>query len=34
MGEWWRFDFRDWRKYRIGNIPFYWIGVNGDGGGR
>lgn len=20
--EWWHFDFRDWKKYRIGNIPF------------
>jgi D-alanyl-D-alanine dipeptidase len=20
--EWWHFDFRDWQKYRIGNIPF------------
>ncbi|MEZ6133154.1 MAG: serine hydrolase [Planctomycetaceae bacterium] len=20
--EWWHFDFRDWRKYRIGNVTF------------
>jgi len=20
--EWWHFDFKDWRLYRIGNIPF------------
>jgi len=20
--EWWHFDFRDWRSYRIGNTPF------------
>ncbi len=20
--EWWHFDFRDWKNYRIGNIPF------------
>lgn len=20
--EWWHFDYKDWRKYRIGNIPF------------
>ena len=20
--EWWHFDFKDWRSYRIGNIPF------------
>ncbi len=20
--EWWHFDFRDWRRYRIGNLPF------------
>ncbi len=21
-GEWWHFDYKDWRKYRIGNVPF------------
>ncbi len=20
--EWWHFDYKDWRKYRIGNMPF------------
>lgn len=20
--EWWHFDYKDWKKYRIGNIPF------------
>jgi D-alanyl-D-alanine dipeptidase len=20
--EWWHFDFRDWRAYAIGNVPF------------
>jgi CubicO group peptidase (beta-lactamase class C family)/D-alanyl-D-alanine dipeptidase len=20
--EWWHFDYNDWRKYRIGNVPF------------
>jgi zinc D-Ala-D-Ala dipeptidase len=20
--EWWHFDYRDWRHYRIGNVPF------------
>ena len=20
--EWWHFDYKDWRQYRIGNIPF------------
>jgi D-alanyl-D-alanine dipeptidase len=20
--EWWHFDFKDWREYRIGNLPF------------
>jgi len=20
--EWWHFDYKDWQKYRIGNIPF------------
>jgi D-alanyl-D-alanine dipeptidase len=22
QSEWWHFDYRDWRRYRIGNIPF------------
>ncbi len=21
-GEWWHYDYKDWRRYRIGNIPF------------
>ncbi len=21
-GEWWHFDFRDWREYRVMNVPF------------
>jgi CubicO group peptidase (beta-lactamase class C family)/D-alanyl-D-alanine dipeptidase len=25
--EWWHFDFKDWRKYPIGNIPFDRIGA-------
>ena len=20
--EWWHFDYKDWRRYRIGNITF------------
>jgi D-alanyl-D-alanine dipeptidase len=20
--EWWHFDYKDWREYAIGNIPF------------
>ncbi len=20
--EWWHFDYKDWRRYRIGNVPF------------
>jgi D-alanyl-D-alanine dipeptidase len=24
--EWWHFDYKDWRKYRIGNLPFEKIG--------
>jgi D-alanyl-D-alanine dipeptidase len=24
--EWWHFDYRDWKSYRIGNIPFDQIG--------
>ncbi len=27
--EWWHFDFHDWRSYRIGNVPFEKIGLNG-----
>lgn len=23
--EWWHFDFKDWQKYKIGNIPFHKI---------
>lgn len=23
--EWWHFDFKDWQKYRITNVPFYEI---------
>lgn len=21
-GEWWHYDYKDWRRYRIGNVPF------------
>ena len=24
--EWWHFDYKDWQKYRIGNVPFEDIG--------
>ena len=24
--EWWHFDYKDWQKYRIGNLPFEQIG--------
>ncbi len=24
--EWWHFDYRDWRRYRIGNTPFEQLG--------
>ena len=24
--EWWHFDYKDWQKYRIGNVPFDQIG--------
>jgi serine beta-lactamase-like protein LACTB len=24
--EWWHFDYKDWQKYRIGNVPFDRIG--------
>jgi D-alanyl-D-alanine dipeptidase len=27
-GEWWHFDFRDWRQYRILNIPFEELSVD------
>jgi len=26
--EWWHFDYKDWQKYPIGNVPFSRIGVN------
>jgi D-alanyl-D-alanine dipeptidase len=32
--EWWHFDFNNWRKYRIGAIPFNRIGTNEAGSGR
>ena len=25
--EWWHFDYRDWREYGIGNVPFEKIGA-------
>jgi zinc D-Ala-D-Ala dipeptidase len=25
--EWWHFDYRDWREYRIGNVAFEKIGL-------
>jgi len=25
--EWWHFDYRDWRSYRIGNVAFEQIGL-------
>jgi D-alanyl-D-alanine dipeptidase len=28
QAEWWHFDFKDWQKYRIGNVPFDQIGTN------
>ena len=24
--EWWHYDYKDWRRYRIGNVPFEKIG--------
>jgi D-alanyl-D-alanine dipeptidase len=21
-GEWWHFDYKDWKEYRVLNIPF------------
>jgi D-alanyl-D-alanine dipeptidase len=27
--EWWHFDYRDWKQYPIGNVPFEAIAVNG-----
>lgn len=29
--EWWHFDFKDWRRYPIGNIPLDQIGVKAKG---
>jgi D-alanyl-D-alanine dipeptidase len=26
--EWWHFDYKDWQKYRIANVPFDQIGRN------
>jgi len=26
--EWWHFDYKDWQKYRIGNVPFNQIGLD------
>ena len=26
--EWWHFDYKDWKKYRIGNVTFEQIGAN------
>jgi D-alanyl-D-alanine dipeptidase len=26
--EWWHFDFKDWQKYRIGNVTFEQVGAN------
>ena len=26
--EWWHFDYKDWQKYTIGNLPFDRIGIN------
>ena len=26
--EWWHFDYKDWQKYLIGNVPFSRIGMN------
>ena len=26
--EWWHFDYKDWQKYPIGNVPFDRIGIN------
>jgi len=30
--EWWHFDYKDWRQYAIGNIPFERIGARSPGG--
>jgi D-alanyl-D-alanine dipeptidase len=27
--EWWHFDYKDWQKYRIGNVTFEQIGSSG-----
>jgi D-alanyl-D-alanine dipeptidase len=29
--EWWHFDYRDWKLYRIGNIPFEKLGARTGG---
>ncbi len=26
--EWWHYDYKDWQKYPIGNLPFDQIGIN------
>ncbi|HEY3103408.1 MAG TPA: M15 family metallopeptidase, partial [Pyrinomonadaceae bacterium] len=26
--EWWHFDYKDWQKYRIGNVKFEEIGIS------
>ena len=26
--EWWHFDYKDWQKYKIGNVPFNQIGLD------
>ncbi len=28
IAEWWHFDYKDWQKYTIGNLPFDRIGIN------
>jgi len=28
QAEWWHFDYKDWQKYRIGNVTFEQIGAN------
>lgn len=25
--EWWHYDYRDWKSYRIGNVPFERLGI-------
>jgi D-alanyl-D-alanine dipeptidase len=29
QAEWWHFDYKDWQKYRIGNVTFDQIGSSG-----